>query len=80
MERPKPRTSMNRDVNENAALEPDTIPANNHNPAIRLSAQAPLRRFVDAGRLLTYTARSKTAGQLLIVYFCRYLAFCGFGL
>ena len=32
MEWPKLETSMNRGVNENAVLEPDTIPADNHNP------------------------------------------------
>ena len=32
MEWPKLETSMNRGVNENAALTPDTIPADNHNP------------------------------------------------
>ena len=36
MEWPKLETSMNRGVNENAALKPDKIQAGNHNPRIRL--------------------------------------------
>ena len=32
MEWPKLETSMNRGVNENAALKPDTIQADNHKP------------------------------------------------
>ena len=39
MEGPRLQTSMNQGGNENVALKPDTIPADNHNPSIRLSTR-----------------------------------------
>ena len=45
MEWPKLETSMNRGVNENAALKPDKIQAGNHNPRILL------KRPIDGSQL-----------------------------